>query len=182
MGQITLGEGGKSFEILPEDAIIEAKIVKVEETDHKYFKDKETGEPQHGFNFTYEFTEDTYVDPSGKEWDLTYEKNGETRRRRMWQWVTYWFAAQDNCRLYTITLAAMGIDALEPGFSFDPESLEGNPVRLVIDVDSYESNKEFDADGNPKTIYKNEVKQVLRSETGGVSQSVSRSELGEEPF
>lgn len=178
MGQLTLKEATEldAFTLIPEGTKVHARIVKVEEKDHKYFKE-EDGTPQKRCYFTFEIEDDEVEGIS-----MLFEKqDGTTGRRRLWDDTSLNFSTHSNCTLYQYALAALAVNELEPGFTFDPVNLEGNPVDIIVGIEEWESKKNFNEDGTPKMDSKNIVVQVLRSSATS-SRSAFQREYSEEPF
>lgn len=152
---------GEDFELIPEDTILEAKVLKIQTVTTK-MTDEHTGEPVKQVEFTFGILDEPYAAANRKAWGRTSTK----------------FTTHENCRLRAWVTEIMAVNELPTGFRLDTDALVGNQCRIVLEVNTWEDKKAGPdpVTGQPRYKSNNRVKEVIRSRAAG------RPAHDEEPF
>lgn len=146
----TLKEAEK-FSVIPEGAILEAEVVKAQEQDSFFWVDKndESKGKQREVSFRFAITDDAeFVD----------DETGETvsfAGRQLFGRTPTTFSNHPDCKLRVWVQEILGVDELPVGFEFEPEDLEGLPVKVAV---GHYQKKNADGTTTPKET----VSDVIR--------------------
>lgn len=141
------------YELIPEDTILEAKIVSVKTVTTK-MTDQVTGEPV-----------------KQVEWIFVVKDDGPFYERKLYGKTSTKFVTHEKCRLHAWVLEVMAVDELPPGFKLSLSALVDNACRVVVSVNTWTDKKTDEEKSN------NLVKDVIRSRSA--TRKVARDE---EPF
>lgn len=132
---------GGEFALIPAGTVLRAQVNKVSK-DTKPWKNKTTGEAIVKVSFEFQVIEE-----------------GEFENRRVWGETWPEFTDDAGCVLRAWVQEILGVDTLEPGFSFRPSDLVGLTTRIDVGIDSWTGK-----DGESRS--KNDILDVMRDKEG----------------
>lgn len=112
------GSQDGEFTPIPDGTFVDAELVAVEATTHKYFKE-DNGDPKKVVNFEFRILD------------------GEYKNRRVWGNTSQIFSSNENCKLKLWTEALLGVDELAPGFKLKLGDLVGQKAGVMIDLQTW---------------------------------------------
>jgi len=145
----------KEFDIIPDDTILGAVVVKSEKA-VKPYKDDD-GNPIIKVEFSFKVTDE-----------------GEYRNRRVWGETPTTFTTHPDCKLRAWVQEALAVAELPKDFTFNLADLNDQPVRVVVGVRSWTDK----STGNLQE--RNYVKDVIRDRDH--AEAVASAVPEEEPF
>lgn len=150
----------EKWDIIPEDVILEAEVVKVKEQDSFFFidPDDESKGKKPEVSFRFRITDDSeYVNEDGEMVNFV--------NRQLFGRTPTTFSNHPDCKLRVWVQEILGLDSLPVDFELEQDEddksfpiLEGMPVKVVV---SHYQPKGNNADGTPKPP-KEQVSDVMR--------------------
>lgn len=107
------------LETIPDGTMHSAEIVKCEERDHPFFKEDDGVTPQREVSFTFKITDGDYAER------YIYGRTPTT------------FTTHPDCKLRGWVQSAYSLDEVPLDFEFEPEDLNGLPVKIIAGVRKY---------------------------------------------